>query len=863
MDIQKRKLKGYIALSVLIIMCLIMASAMTFFLPNKNAEAYTSANLPSSIGQIYNAEYNIFDKYNLDVLATKGGFTDFDDMVSKATSGTTKTATDFGNTTLDFGVFGNNVSKNLTWMPVYLSKTTTGEAILTLWLASTESSNTSSQQEIAPYATSYNTNSSVQPYCNMYATSYVRAKVLNNSGLYYTNYGNNGAAGSPTSVSYTATSNGSNKYEQLTTGNLAQYLATPSQVAWQANANYQANDLAFTGYTHSQYKNWQNDKLWLPSLYETYTSNLTANSTATTFTDNGGLWKLSTTQRSNNYYMYLRSGKYNNNGIYSTLDNYILGANGGNSNAGYNYETVVTSCGIRPALHLNLTKVAETDAFPIPSYKTTEYKTYGDASDVTFYLEKIKSDYVKKVELTSVKLGSDYKTLQTPVTTEITPTYANGGLSFKVQDVGKYTLKITLKDGLSWMDGSTSKEFDYTLKYKVSEPKFSENSATSIEKTYDKSEKSLALTCNKDLIDVKIKDEDAENLKFDTDTSTFKVTNAKTSYVVSVELKNKELMEWTTVGDIQDKSLEITIKKMQVAKPKLSDNPPSKPYTGSPVNFPMSNYTAGGDVELKGPSPSTNVVSSITQTNAGTYVYTISLKDKNNTEWVGGGTADDTLTVYITSSGIAKPSLSNSAALLTQEKTYSTTTTPKGATFTIYNTAGVSITPTDTTQTDAVLSGNTITVTKVGTYTFRVELADSTNTKWDDNTSGTYDLTVKVKPKEVTKPTLATTESSSKPYTGNSITFNLTGMSADVELKDPSSATVSAITQTNAGTYDYSASLVDPINTTWVGGGTTAVPLPVTITRKNIAIPAFATGADRKTYDGSKQPFSLPTLDST
>ncbi|MDE6614077.1 MAG: hypothetical protein K2K24_01060, partial [Clostridia bacterium] len=437
------------------------------------------------------------------------------------------------------------------------------------------------------------------------------------------------------------------------------------------------------------------------------------------------------------------------------------------------------------------------------------------------------------------------------------PIDGGGVVRLTASKVGKYTVKVTPKSGVCWPDKSSNAiEFTYYIKYKVAELGIS-GSNTAV---YNGKEQSFALlNYDKDKMDVKA--DSVADLTFDDDgtPAVFKVTKAKT-YNVNVELKNTTLMEWSS-GGTGVKSVSVEITKKKVTKPTLSDNPPSKPYTGSPVNFPLSNYTAGGDVVLKDPSSAT--VSSITQTNAGTYVYTISLKDKNNTEWVGGGTADDTLTVYITSSGIAKPSLSNSAALLTQEKTYSTTTTPKGATFTIYNTAGVYITPTDTTQTDAVLSGNTITVTKVGTYTFTVSLADSTNTKWDDDTNGTYDLTVKVKPKEVVKPTLATTESSSKPYTGNSITFNLTGMSADVELKDPSSATVAGITQTNAGTYDYSATLVDPINTTWVGGGTTPVPLPVTIEKKGIVIPAFTQNADKKTYNGSEQTFSLSTLDAS
>ncbi|MBD5086835.1 MAG: hypothetical protein HDT32_05735, partial [Clostridiales bacterium] len=43
MDIRKRKLKGYVALSILLIVCMITASAMTFYTPNKNNENIVSA----------------------------------------------------------------------------------------------------------------------------------------------------------------------------------------------------------------------------------------------------------------------------------------------------------------------------------------------------------------------------------------------------------------------------------------------------------------------------------------------------------------------------------------------------------------------------------------------------------------------------------------------------------------------------------------------------------------------------------------------------------------------------------------------------------------------------------------------------
>ncbi|MBD5100972.1 MAG: hypothetical protein HDT29_06990, partial [Clostridiales bacterium] len=51
MNIKTRKLKGYIALTLLIVVCMLMASAMTFFAPKKKAEAITAGN-ENSLGEM-------------------------------------------------------------------------------------------------------------------------------------------------------------------------------------------------------------------------------------------------------------------------------------------------------------------------------------------------------------------------------------------------------------------------------------------------------------------------------------------------------------------------------------------------------------------------------------------------------------------------------------------------------------------------------------------------------------------------------------------------------------------------------------------------------------------------------------------
>ena len=892
MDIRNRKLKGYVALSILIIVCMIMASAMTFFAPKNNAEAICDSSKINNIGNLLLSDYDsesrtdgkVFDGDVVNALFEKlTGIKNANYNQVLQSSKTPKKSTYYseGDKELVVTIGG------YTWSVVYFSNTSndgSGDPIVTLWL--TDSEQLPSSYNTVQWSTYYVNDGYVKYPTNMYGTSRIRAVSLNNGGKY--------ATSTSTLSASAVTPSASHPFAKFTVPNsttynssLTSFIAKPNEVEWQRKEssstatggvnndpwNYNNDALepidssSFRAYDYQttpstsiisqaqrtlDYTAWGSDNIWLPSLAE-----IGWNEPSLT-----GLWDI-------NYNVGGNSAGYNTWTRSATLVNacdcVTYDANGATA---YNEDTT-TGEAVRPAFHLNLAKVAKAMALHLPLYKKTNdnkddnLKYYDNGSDVTFELDKINKELVD-IEFTAEYLDSEYKNVETAVTYSCTPSYANGGMSFKVNEVGKYTVKVTPKEGQSWVDGTNeTRTYTYTLKYKVSEPKFSENSTTSIEKTYDKSEKSLALTYNKDLIDVKIKDADSTNLKFDIGTSAFKVKNAKTSYVVDVALKNNELMEWSTAGDISDKSLTITIKKMQIAQPKINGDK-SKPYTGSAVTFPLLNYSAtGGDVELKGPSPSTNVVTSIAQTNVGTYNYTVSLKDKDNTAWAdedGGGKDDFTLTVSITSSGINKPSLSNTELLLTQKKTYSTTTTPKGATFTLYNTTGVTIEPADEEQTDAVLSGNTITVTKAGTYIFNVELADKSNTEWKDGTKAGYTITVTVDRKSIDIPQFAL-GADKKTYNGSEQTFNLTMDNDAIEIRDSESNVVTAITGKNARTYEYTLNLKDPINTQWKGtsdGDVEAKSISVTVDKKALkftiscsvsgSTPTWETGADNVVY---------------
>jgi hypothetical protein len=52
MDIRKRKLRGIFVLSVLIILCLCVASVISYFVPQKSADALISASPVVSIGEL-------------------------------------------------------------------------------------------------------------------------------------------------------------------------------------------------------------------------------------------------------------------------------------------------------------------------------------------------------------------------------------------------------------------------------------------------------------------------------------------------------------------------------------------------------------------------------------------------------------------------------------------------------------------------------------------------------------------------------------------------------------------------------------------------------------------------------------------
>lgn len=246
----------------------------------------------------------------------------------------------------------------LEWIVSYISKDTDGNIIATLWL-----NNAAQDAWTSTLTGSFATFSSrtVSTYpSNMYGSSYVRARYLNMGGKYAT---------SNTALSSYSQSS-SHVLAKFTmpsvSGNITEYIVPPSKVSWQLNNqnaksrlglgydfnndainaggnfsdtyNYLTNSSVSTEY----YQKWQNDYIWLPSLTETGYGD----------TSNIGIWQTNEFERTNS--TLTRGADYQTAYFVWTM-----------GKTGYGWPQPNTTQNLRPAFHLNLTKLAENISTPV------------------------------------------------------------------------------------------------------------------------------------------------------------------------------------------------------------------------------------------------------------------------------------------------------------------------------------------------------------------------------------------------------------------------------------------------------------------------------------------------------------------
>lgn len=321
-----------------------------------------AASLNSGTDDIFNSDTNNFNTKNLTALYKKLGAADYTSLATNVQGGNlsasdiAKLNDNQGDVTVTFGGFD--------WTVTYLSTTKTGEVIATLWYKDFENgANFSNGWRSA--ATDGGTAGYIK-HSNHYGGSSLRAITLGNGGKYYTASGLEVQADTAvTEKTATTAEMQSSKFYNFAKGNLSAYLDTPNNVDWQtkqytssvtyryANENlvevtdnwYNAN--IQNSQSDPLYYNWGNDKVWLPSISET---------------GNGinflGIWQTSQAQRKSTFSETGASGNgsWLRSGIVSSpYGAHVLDTEGKD----YNMRSTNNLLGVRPAIHLNLTKAAQ------------------------------------------------------------------------------------------------------------------------------------------------------------------------------------------------------------------------------------------------------------------------------------------------------------------------------------------------------------------------------------------------------------------------------------------------------------------------------------------------------------------------
>ncbi|MDE5897051.1 MAG: hypothetical protein K2H43_04480, partial [Clostridia bacterium] len=440
------------------------------------------------INNVYDEVTGNFDGTALTALAKTQGYTNLKAMVAAAEGGTAITGNNFGDFTLKFGSYAHMTTGekiDLVWQPTYLSQDKDGNAILTLWLASTESANTSSNQEVSWFSDgtqSYRSSggaprafndegvtASVESNC--YDGSYIRfamvkGNYLNSDGTWkFANSFGSAIPNNSSHIRYSGTritppdESTLTKFDQFyDDGVFGSFIVKPNNVQWQLDESRWKGDLSYAGngYAAAYTTNWADDTLWLPGKDEV---------------SSGALWNLTSDQLKYPIETWLRTASESGvstdrYGVHTSDRMQADGQWSGYSGAGHvgsNY------CAVRPAFHLNLSQVAEFISETPEVSGTYNYSR----QEQTITIDNFDTDRVK---ITNVQRTDG------DGTANVSPTFTE--TSVKVTDAGEYTITFETKTGTeSGKQGQYYfSEVDTTLDspdtpYKVTK-KFTVNKAT-------------------------------------------------------------------------------------------------------------------------------------------------------------------------------------------------------------------------------------------------------------------------------------------------------------------------------------------------------------------------------------------------
>ena len=495
--------------------------------------------------------------------------------------------------TLEFGGYK--------WNVVYLTTNTNGNSsnggnagdlIATLWMSEIDG-----QSEWSTYLGNAGVGSEAASACN-YGMSYMRVKTLNNGSVDNTNvlYAN----GLNTTTSATGRLN--HKYAKFTMSNsalsssadnknssLIDYLATPSQVKYQEKENkvWSFSTDRGSGWTvfiapntawgipdetmlnstsnsggwyddgrkiknitnQNGYYDWKDDYLWLPSLTETGYYNDGSSTVGGDKSKGASLWGISEQHDivKSSANVWTREGNVNANYID------FLSASGGRYDA---YTT--TSCAVRPALHLNLTKAQAASKYEISLGNSISQEYDGTAK--------------------GIEDEAWFNSVKDSVTVEYFNKITNAKLDSAPVNVGNYEAAITVKDGVNnviWTDGLSGKTrtINITITPKlVAFPTFYRNENS---KPYNGGQNvNFRLTTyDKTAIEITVPD-DYGGVSFNDTTLQITAQDVK-KYILNVALKDPKNYVWATSNN----KLEFEITKAPIQL-KLEDSNGNKSLRG-------------------------------------------------------------------------------------------------------------------------------------------------------------------------------------------------------------------------------------------------------------------------------------------
>ena len=293
-------------------------------------------------------------------------------------------------------------------------------------------------------------------------------------------------------------------------------------------------------------------------------------------------------------------------------------------------------------------------------------------------------------------------------------------------------------------------------------------------------------------------------------------TSAKNAGTYTVNFTPLDMYIWSDTKNQNAKSQTWQIDKMKLTKPSASVTEFN--YDGNSKTLSLSNFDANY-MSVTGNS----------NTGAGSFSCTVSLKDTNNTCWSDNSTSNVVITWKINPLKLNKPTAS------VTEFTYDGNA--KTLELSNFDSSYMNVTGNSNTGADS--------------YSCTVSLKNKTNTCWSDGTTADVVITWKINPLKLNKPTASVTEFT---YDGNAKTLNLSNFNS-------SYMNVTGNSNTGAGSYSCTVSLKNTTNTKWSDNSTSNVVINWKINPLKLNKPAAS--VTEFNYDGNSKTLELSNFNSS